>query len=122
MPDNHRNSSTIFPSADEIRIGGVAVEFHEAYERLAPQFGWETQDASKGDWTGLPKNQKLLMEAVVRDLRDRGIISVPEPPGAFTMAPHPFEPSDEDFDTRCVRCGCKAHRDIHQVLPQGEPE
>lgn len=33
--------------------------------------------------------------------------------GATTMAPHPFVASNVDFDTRCVVCGCKQHRDIH---------
>lgn len=42
--------------------------FHEVYERRAPDFQWETQFASKGDWTDLPRNQRLLMLEVVGEV------------------------------------------------------
>ena len=67
-------NSSSFAAADQIRIGGIAVDFHETYERLAPQFGWETQEVSRVDWKDLPDNQKRLMEAVIGDLLDRMVI------------------------------------------------
>lgn len=63
-----------FTPADQIRIGGIAVDFHETYERLAPKFGWETQEVSRVGWTDLPDSQKQLMQDVIGDLLDRRVI------------------------------------------------
>lgn len=64
-----------FPTMEEIHVGGIAVAFHETYERLAPEFGWVTQGSSRGkDWMDLPKNQKQLMEAVIAELIREGVI------------------------------------------------
>ena len=38
--------------------------FHETYERLAPDFGYETRKASAKPWEDVPKNNKDLMVAV----------------------------------------------------------
>jgi hypothetical protein len=56
------------PAARQIEIGGLAVQFHEAYERLAPSFGWITQAESAVEWRDLPGRQKRLMEAVVSEV------------------------------------------------------
>lgn len=42
----------------------VARLFHETYERLAPQFGYETRKASAKPWDEVPKNNRDLMIAV----------------------------------------------------------
>lgn len=53
----------------------VARAFHEAYERLAPDHGWETQERSRKDWDDVPEANRSLMVAVAADLLDRRIIT-----------------------------------------------
>ncbi len=64
----------------------IAQAFHEAYERLAPDFGYETREASAKPWAEVPEQNKSLMVAVVQALIDSGVI-----PGAASR-----ERSDED--------------------------
>lgn len=52
----------------------VAEAFHEAYERLAPDFGYKTREESAKPWAEVPDQNKKLMEAVVNDLMVRGIV------------------------------------------------
>lgn len=47
----------------------VARLFHEAYERLAPSFGYETRKASAVPWLDVPDNNRRLMTAVVGEVR-----------------------------------------------------
>ena len=44
----------------------LAQAFHEAYEELAPRFGYKTRDASAVPWADVPKNNKELMIATAR--------------------------------------------------------
>jgi hypothetical protein len=46
----------------------IARAFHETYERLAPEFGYETREASAKPWSDVPQQNKDLMIAVVQDL------------------------------------------------------
>lgn len=55
----------------------VAQAFHESYERLAPDHGYETREASAKPWAEVPKKNQRLMIAVVDDLIARGVIAVP---------------------------------------------
>ena len=43
----------------------VARRFHDIYEQLAPQFGWETQERSAVAWSELPAENRKLMIATV---------------------------------------------------------
>ena len=52
----------------------IAREFHEAYERLAPEHGYETRQESAVPWENVPEANRHLMAAVVRELRERGVI------------------------------------------------
>ncbi len=52
----------------------IAQAFHEAYERLAPDFGYETREASAKPWAEVPEQNKSLMVAVVQALLDSGVI------------------------------------------------
>lgn len=52
----------------------VARKFHESYERLAPDHGYETRAASAVPWEQVPANNKALMRAVVLELCDTGVI------------------------------------------------
>jgi hypothetical protein len=57
----------------------IAQEFHEAYERLAPDFHYETRTESAKPWKEVPESNRELMIATVQDLLDRDIISGPPP-------------------------------------------
>jgi len=65
----------------------TAEAFHEAYERLAPEFGYNTRAESALPWAEVPESNRLLMEAVVAEMRERiykaldGIVTVGHPLG-----------------------------------------
>lgn len=46
----------------------IAQRFHEAYERLAPSFGYKTREASAVPWDDVPEQNKQLMIAVAREV------------------------------------------------------
>lgn len=46
----------------------LARAFHEAYERLAPSFGYETRKASAKPWNDVPEDNRRLMIAVCAEL------------------------------------------------------
>lgn len=52
----------------------VARAFHEAYEELAPSFGYETRRESAKPWTEVPERNRNLMVAVVKRLLDNDTI------------------------------------------------
>jgi len=47
----------------------LARAFHETYEGLAPQFGYETREQSRVPWDEVPAPNRLLMIAVCAHLR-----------------------------------------------------
>jgi len=51
----------------------MAKDFHETYERLAPDFSYETRKASAVPWEDVPENNKKLMIAVAGEMRARHI-------------------------------------------------
>jgi len=46
----------------------LAQLFHETYERLAPEHGYETRKASAVPWADVPDNNKALMIAVAEQV------------------------------------------------------
>ena len=56
----------------------IAQAFHESYERLAPEHGYETREASAKPWEEVPEQNKGLMVAVVGDLLERGAVRDPD--------------------------------------------
>lgn len=46
----------------------IAKAFHEAYERLAPSFSYETRKASAVPWEQVPENNRQLMIAVAGEV------------------------------------------------------
>ena len=48
----------------------LAQRFHEAYERLAPSFGYETREASAKPWGDVPERNRSLMIAVCAEIAD----------------------------------------------------
>lgn len=60
--------------ADDPIAERIARSFHETYERLAPDHGWDTQLPSRVEWNDVPPNNKALMIAVASELLDTGVI------------------------------------------------
>jgi hypothetical protein len=52
----------------DIPAEAVARRFHEAYERLAPDFGYRTREASAKPWNEVPEQNRALMIAVCAEL------------------------------------------------------
>lgn len=52
----------------------VARAFHEKYESLAPDHGYETRKASAKPWADVPDANKALMIATAQGLLDDGVI------------------------------------------------
>jgi hypothetical protein len=52
----------------------IAKEFHKTYERLAPNYGYKTREASAVPWEEVPEQNKKLMIGVVWNLLERRII------------------------------------------------
>ena len=46
----------------------LAQRFHETYERLAPDFGYKTREASAKPWAEVPENNRNLMVAVCKEI------------------------------------------------------
>lgn len=46
----------------------LAQQFHEAYERLAPAFSYETNPATRKAWGELPARNRRLMVAVCAEI------------------------------------------------------
>lgn len=59
----------------------IAKAFHDTYERLAPDFAYETRPASAKPWDEVPENNRQLMIAVAEELLETGVISH----GPFTL-------------------------------------
>lgn len=51
----------------------LAQVFHETYERLAPEYGYETRKESAKPWSEVPEQNKQLMIAVCAEILARGI-------------------------------------------------
>lgn len=59
-------------SSEQLRTAeGLARGFHDLYERLAPNFGYETRPESAVPWEQVPEANRNLMVAVADVLLDR---------------------------------------------------
>lgn len=58
----------IVPSPPRGSIEHIAKQFHDTYERLAPDFSYETRKESAVPWDKVPDNNKRLMMAVVAEI------------------------------------------------------
>lgn len=54
--------------SNDIQNEMMAQRFHEAYERLAPSFNYQTRPESAKPWQDVPANNKRLMAAVVGEV------------------------------------------------------
>lgn len=64
----------------------LARRFHEAYERLAPEFGYKTREASAVPWAEVPEANKRLMIATCASILPDVSVSTP-----------PSDPTREEY-------------------------
>lgn len=60
----------------------ITRRFHETYERLAPEHGYETRRESAKLWEEVPEQNANLMRAVVQSLLHEDVIRVGNRPEA----------------------------------------
>ena len=65
---DHRSGKHFPKPSNADSVDELAEKFHECYERLAPQFNYETTQASRTDWANVPENNKKLMRAVCKEV------------------------------------------------------
>ncbi|MGW4129483.1 hypothetical protein [Amycolatopsis japonica] len=72
----------------------LARQFHEAYERLAPSFGYKTREASAVPWDQVPEQNRALMVAVAAEILKQGIGKQPHSvkPNRWSPLPQPDKP------------------------------
>ncbi len=67
------------PIEEVVKVGPlsepIAKAFHEAYERLAPAFGYKTREASAVEWKDVPWPNRNLMISTVQTLLDQRLIA-----------------------------------------------
>ena len=63
------------PAENSMTAEQIAQAFHETYERLAPDFGYKTREASARPWAEVPGENKALMIAVVQALLDADVLT-----------------------------------------------
>jgi hypothetical protein len=64
----------------------IAQLFHEAYERLAPDFGYRTREESAKPWADVPDQNKALMVATVGEILPVILAEIGEMLGDHTKA------------------------------------
>jgi len=74
VPMEETVATTDTPSA--ALVERTARQFHEAYERLAPLFGYKTREASAKPWEEVPEQNRDLMRAVCAEV----LASLPDEP------------------------------------------
>jgi hypothetical protein len=58
-------------------VEALARRFHDTYERLAPDHGWQTQETTRGKpWEEVPEHNRRLMLATIDAMLDDGSIEV----------------------------------------------
>ena len=82
----------------------IAERFHEAYERLAPSFGYETREASAKPWADVPEQNRALMTAVAAEVRAELLSSSPDE-GERTAREALGEEAIEEIGAALVREG-----------------
>lgn len=61
--------------AESVAVHAIAQAFHDAYEKQAPAFGYETRVESALPWALVPEENRALMVSVVATLIDHGVIA-----------------------------------------------
>jgi hypothetical protein len=70
----------------------IARAFHDAYERLAPSFGYSTRTSSAKPWAMVPAANKALMIATVGEVR--ALLGAATTPTAEPTEPMPLRDGD----------------------------
>lgn len=73
-----KTSFELMPTRTQWDIADIiAAAFHDHYERLAPEHGYETRPESRTSWDEVPEQNRKLMQATVHSLLSSGLITTP---------------------------------------------
>lgn len=61
-------------TTQEIAAEALAKKFHEAYERLAENYGYSTRPETRVAWEEVAENNKQLMIAVCTEILEKGYL------------------------------------------------
>lgn len=103
--------------------GELARAFHETYERLAPDFGYETRRDSAVPWDDVPERNKALMTAVCDHLLETVIVGKPAvapPDGRHELAE--FEPATGHLHTCPAYSDCDCGYQLYALADQARDE
>lgn len=78
----------------------VAKEFHTAYEQVAPNYGYETREASAVPWEDVPEQNKQVMIATVAALIGQGVIRYTDKDSYPMSAKNDRGPQESDSYSR----------------------
>ena len=83
----------------------LAEKFHNTYERLAPEHGYETRKESAGAWEDVPENNKRLMIAVCQEIEGEELEPLRQlvrdfEAWAMEIAPHSYQEGRKAADLR----------------------
>jgi hypothetical protein len=86
----------------------AARAFHEAYERLAPQFSYKTREASAKPWDEVPESNRNLMIAVCAEIlptieREARIEALRWARGVCSWAIFDSSPATNEIDAEIAR-------------------
>ena len=87
----------------------IAKRFHYTYERLAPQYGYETRPETATAWTHLPEANRELMIATVKSVRSALVNSANEREAVVKAARAVVETWGSSWD--CSRTPGHPHMD-----------
>jgi len=93
------NARSLIPNPERVAAERIARKFHEAYERLAPQFGYKTREESAKPWNEVPENNRNLMIAVCEEISREAYAGEAKP----------------QADPVCTRCW--QVRSLHSIEP-----
>jgi Restriction alleviation protein Lar len=104
----------------------LAQQFHEAYERLAPSFGYETRKASAKPWAEVPENNRKLMIAVCAEIL-ASAAPTPEPTGADEIVERCATAAQNSWSDVAERGTCEYASGVIRALkgkfmPAAQPE
>jgi hypothetical protein len=74
------------PAQRNHQAEAIAIAFHDAYEDLAPDYGYRTREASAKPWDEIPAANAGLMVATVERLLEHGVIAAAAPAAGLGFA------------------------------------
>jgi len=107
----------VSPAKQGHGAANLARRFHETYERLAPNFGYETRKESAKPWADVPERNKNLMIAVCAEILSAAPVS---PEAASTPVGYVTEVHPDPKPPSCSYCGAEMVPERYKCLSCGQ--